>query len=483
MPTCKCKNLHCLFKSLEYAGVPCLPKVPATMKKWCNTDEYEQISVSCIPIIEEKLRCAIDVDDQYVSPMSFSFRVRLTYSKDGHYSFKNNDNYEKHLVKRWTQGKKFCLFHERENHILTYDGDTLVEDETLSADMLNLSDDFIYSLFVPDAKTRLKIVDEDTFEDAMIAYYHDFMADCEALKKLGIDMSINGYRIKDTAIHIFSKYVKAIEFHDMDGVEEAWYLNTKNCGLHYSTPHKGHMKHYDVVSCYPAMMRNMYLWLPTGKPVYKTIEKVEDFVEFGIFRAVISNADRRLFVTNPKNYYTYTDMNDAIKRGYDVQMVIDGKPNHLFYDRPTRVSGWRLFGGFVDQLYSLKDKNKLVKSLLNRLWGALCERITTFSDVLDCNNEDELDNIMLFGEKKDRCKTRINKFKTPYARIGVFLTSFTRRHVANLISDIKEEVYHINTDGFWCSQTRETSDKLGGLKLKLEGNYEVRNIKPPQKTT
>ncbi|GBC41008.2 hypothetical protein GLOIN_2v1849173 [Rhizophagus irregularis DAOM 181602=DAOM 197198] len=85
-----------------------------------------------------------------------------------------------------------------------------------------------------------------------------------------------------------------------------------------------------------------------------------------------------LFRQNKRGVYTFIDLQRAKKLGLDIQLIQDGKPNALIYDREARIPGTVIFGEYVHFLFNIKNQGgvagRVAKRVLNTLWGALCQR-------------------------------------------------------------------------------------------------------------
>jgi hypothetical protein len=152
------------------------------------------------------------------------------------------------------------------------------------------------------------------------------------------------------------------------------------------------------------------------------------------------------------------------------------------------LSGKKIFGQVVNYLYELKKQNndnkpikKRIKSIMNRLWGALCERelITNKSKDEGVYLEDvDIQSLVPFG-KGYICEyiKHSKTFRTNYARVGCFITAGARSHISKVIEPIKESVYRIHTDGFIVDRNHNliTSDLLGGIKNDKKGKCVIKN--------
>lgn len=488
MTKCNCVQKHCFYNSIKFAfgGLqPCADNWanPLTMKKWLKILPAEQVLIENIPTVETKIKVSISVEGMYDSEQKYPKRIMLKY-EDGHYSLVN-----KFRQKKYKQGKRFALYFRNpanRDYILVYDGENLTEDHEMRAEELGQSDEYYYkefSLVKHPRKSELNALKKEErwdeyvnlLEKLMVENYNLFIASCNQLAAQGINLAEHGYSKKATAQYIFSKFSKATDFSDWVGDEQQWYLNCKNCGLIYAEPKMGHFKCIDANSFYPSVMRDSKLIVPLGNPEFFTLEKIDDIVKFGIYRCVIKGYDRKIFMHNPQHYYTYTDVKFALRQKYSVELVQDGKPNFMFYSCEHRDSGFSIFRGFVDTLYALKKLNPLAKQLLNILWGSMCEKEKIYLHG-DCNFTD--DSFKICGEGDIFVEKVSTEYKLPSARVGVFITAFGRCKLAEFISDFKDDVYRIHTDGVYVlgdSRQFEFSEDLGKFKLESEGNYEIVN--------
>ena len=60
-------------------------------------------------------------------------------------------------------------------------------------------------------------------------------------------------------------------------------------------------------------------------------------------------------------------------------------------------------------------------------------------------------------------------YKTPYARLGTFLTSQGRRHMAKILLPEKENIKRVQTDGFLTTKPIHKNIKVSMGELKYEG--------------
>ena len=466
---------------------------PLGMKRFLKIGEADPILPQHIALLEPKMKVGISVDG-FPSTSSYPKQLTLTY-KNGHYSYfaKKSD-----IVKIWKQGKKLVMYQklscEDGDHFLTYDGNELVADFTLTHDQMRYDSEFVYKQAFGFSDTEnaqlneLKISDAEEYSASLIEFlgecmvrsYDSYVKDCEHLKSISdgnVDVAANGYSIKDTALSIFSKFVNAYHVEPVDDKEYAILSSIKNYGLLYAKPSTITGRCIDGNSFYPSIMNDTKLFIPLGNPEYKVLDQLSDVVAYGLYRAEISGHDERLFLLNPKKWYTYIDIKEAVARGYIVSLVCDGNCNHVHYASRDRESAYYLFRGFVDLLYPLKKKNPLVKKILNILWGALCQRCKKYNDAeTDYDSFDFVD----VSEETDEIEgfVKEEKYKLAWARCGIFITAMGRKKMADFIAPFVDDVYRVHTDGFYTTNAQEIyfSDELGGWKLEDEGTFRIENL-------
>ena len=139
----------------------------------------------------------------------------------------------------------------------------------------------------------------------------------------------------------------------------------------------------------------------------------------------------------------------------------------------------------VDYLYELKKNPTIksrIKSILNKLWGALCERevITNKSKPEGVYLEDvDIESMVPYGEEEYLCEYVKHQkiFRTNYARVGCFITAGARSYISKLMEPVQDRIVRIHTDGFITNGQCdfELTDELGGLKNDKKGKCRVEN--------
>ncbi|GET55694.1 hypothetical protein GLOIN_2v1849173 [Rhizophagus irregularis DAOM 181602=DAOM 197198] len=214
----------------------------------------------------------------------------------------------------------------------------------------------------------------------------------------------------------------------------------------------------------------------------------------------VSNNRTRTFQSdgNKRGIYTFIDLQRAKKLGLNIQLIQDGKPNALIYDRDARIPGTVIFGEYVHFLFKIKNQGgiagRVAKRVLNTLWGALCQRkrnyktlTTDQTDPFTFPEGHTLDSIIPVGSDQWRFQFTNpgNPFKGEYPRIVPFLLARGRKITSEAIQPYKDKVRRIHTDGFileeqpdspalfTCSENADTTLKT--FKFETAGYCHVKN--------
>ncbi|GET54084.1 hypothetical protein GLOIN_2v1849173 [Rhizophagus irregularis DAOM 181602=DAOM 197198] len=205
-----------------------------------------------------------------------------------------------------------------------------------------------------------------------------------------------------------------------------------------------------------------------------------------------------LFRQNKRGVYTFIDLQRAKKLGLDIQLIQDGKPNALIYDREARIPGTVIFGEYVHFLFNIKNQGgvagRVAKRVLNTLWGALCQRkrnyktlTTDQTDPFKFPEGHTLDSIVPVGSDQWRFQFTNpgSPFKGEYPRIAPFLLAHGRKTTSELLEPYKDKVRRIHTDGFILEEQpssptlitcpKNASKALKALKFETAGYCHVKN--------
>jgi hypothetical protein len=250
----------------------------------------------------------------------------------------------------------------------------------------------------------------------------------------------------------------------------------------------------DQNSMYGYYMSNDKFLLPTGEGELKNMTEDEfnnlKFYPVGIYRCVITSTNNefnKLFRFNKTNYYTYNDLNLAKQLKFDIKIITDSGYNALIYDSMTRIQGSKIYGSLIEYLYKLKrdTKDAYVKKIMSSLWGSQCE-ILKYTTKVNYDIETHIEKSIIDIHKYDDAVKVISVdyekyYKTNYARVGTFLTSFCRLNLAKtILSTVKDinNVKRIFTDSFTIVNEEYKhllGSEIGKFKVEHSGDCIIRD--------
>jgi len=307
-----------------------------------------------------------------------------------------------------------------------------------------------------------------------------FMLKADKYKKATNGL-INFYKSKsdvNTSLDLFYHFNKNIDVDIIEQDEAYWISETMIGGLIYAEPYQGEGWDYDIISRYPSIQKDPHMLFPIKRGEFFLITTDEfinkTFYQYGIYRVVIEfdAAKKKAFRWNNNNLYTHIDLTLAKKIGLKYHIIDDGKVNALIYSRDKLVTGSQLFGQFVDLVYPLKEKGLPdAKTLLNCLWGKLCEKdkkVHLLKPETEFELYDNREIVKIVPKSLQNTDDLVVKYadttkmyKFPYARIGPFLTAKARLTLGTLINEHYDHIVRIHTDGF--ISTAKLNVKLGDI--------------------
>ena len=303
------------------------------------------------------------------------------------------------------------------------------------------------------------------------------------------------FKLGPIATQFWLKHVPKVlhNVDDYDVEEEQWLSNAMGGGVIYADPcelKKGY--EYDVNSMYPYLMTKVDFI--TRKGEFKTITEIPKIKNpYVIVRCKITNYNDKLFQPNKHNFYCGLDVKTALKEGYDIELIQDGKPNYLVYGKNTRITGEEIFGSFVKNVYFLKSSGvQDAKMCLNYLWGYLSSKSTYEVNTDDADYDVDRSKIKTIfprgsaknGEQhytyrmyKNHANGQKRQFNLKYSRFAPFLTCKGRRMIYKAVKPVQDNVVRVHTDGF-ISKKRcdgfENSTAIGKYKMK-KGKVKIKN--------
>ena len=336
-----------------------------------------------------------------------------------------------------------------------------------------LSKEYLFTIYHWNTPYILIKVPEATKEE-----YDNFIIKADTLKK-ETNNEINLYKTGShnvTALHLFNNYTKHIDNPPVIDQVESTFINMASQGaLIFNTKgYNGQAYKADVKSMYPSIMKSKILF-PVKEGELKYITEFGNFFNYGIYRCkIIGNT--KLFRFNFDNYYTHFDLNTAKDLGLQINLIIDDKPNFLYYSRDKCLTGHEIFGRFVDKMFDLKQKKiPDAKKILNILWGSLCEKykkdvVHKIGHSFDIPSDAKVNFIKPSIINDDQILISYSKFNNLYkygwARIMPFLISKGRKIISEIIKPYENICIRCHTDGVIFKEEPKDikyGDKLGDL--------------------
>ena len=256
---------------------------------------------------------------------------------------------------------------------------------------------------------------------------------------------------------------------------------------------------------YPYLMCKMQ-W-PVGKGEFQTVKDFEYnnrgqmFTYYRLFKAKIEKQENtnKLFRYNSSGIYTHLDLKRARDLGLTVTLDSLG-PNALIYSGKAKIQGQVMFGAYVDFFFKVKNNSgpaaSPAKKILNTLWGALCQRKITYTDIgkgtkytVESSFEPLeghiIKSIIPTGENywTVYCSNPAEVFLGEYPRVAPFLLAHGRKMISEIIQPYADQLKRVHTDGFileksgsrTISVAENPSKILRALKIEKEGPCTVKN--------
>lgn len=497
------ENNDCLFKciceAIKFDNIPMQIRGFRKFKHFLGLERNDKVPVDKLELIEKTLKVKINCfgDYEYLSKIKSNWVINLQLSKE-HYSLVKNYNsslINGFPIQKDKKDQKLAIYKSYDNYIEVFNGDETLnyEKEEFYKLKNDLYGEYAYVEYSYDKKTGEP---KPTLQD----FYNTFLSNVELLHKKSIEhhceinMKKTGYNIKKTALWLFFNYSHCFKEPEEIPIEEEQCLNNAFMGALINCESGKEIEYafdYDLNAQYPNAMSSTYLSFPMCKGKFQTLDNdLPEILEYGIYRAeVLKSGDDnidKLFRFNFKNYYTHIDLNHARDNlKLQINLNHDGGYNFLSY-KEGRMNASKIFGTLIDKLIELQqDGTPFIKQLRNIIWGSLCEKkkCTQIASLDKKKNIDDciVKHIVPFGDGKvkvDYIKTDRQQYKHNYARIGVFLTAFTRKQLGEVIYPIRDHVYQFHTDGFVSDIVHKylkISEKMGDWKMKHQGPCIIHN--------
>jgi hypothetical protein len=189
---------------------------------------------------------------------------------------------------------------------------------------------------------------------------------------LGIDLAYHNWSYKKTALWLFERLsVGVLANEPLDPMEAEWISESMMGGLIWADNNwQGYGRQYDITSLYSSIQQSGSNF-SAQKGKFQTFTSFMDhrgYALFGIFCAKVSG-ENILFRHNKRNIYTFIDLQRAKAFGLQVELIQDGSPNALVYDRSTRIPGTVIFGKYVHFLFKIKNERGIAGRCRAETWG------------------------------------------------------------------------------------------------------------------
>lgn len=469
------ENNDCLFRTLKAYYNGDLPfKYDYQLKKFLKLKKNDMVPIEKIKLIEDKIKCCIDIIGDCNLKSMCNYQKKITIKlQNNHYT----PYYNKSTILLRGKLKQEC------NKLIVYDNKQYYDVDTDT--IINFNNEkqfwekrdtttFYFKIDVYYLKNRY-----NGENPSLKIIYNDLIKDINELKKYDDRLNLLQYKTLKTMIlnyfHYKSKFV--MEPSQTDIIESNIILKTSIGALMYAKYGKyKNVYDYDVNSYYPWLMKQQSFLIPTGQPIYKKIDKLENIIQVGIYNCSIT-PHHKFFRFNKFNYYTHYDLTIARLLNLTITLNQDREFNFLYYDSKNRTNGKLMFGDYVDSIYKIKkNKNKLAKTLLNNLWGSLTEkncrkkRLQVGSEYI-YNDDEYISKIIMLDNKTEHAnitfQNKIKVYKTPYFRLCPFLLSYGRLQLIKKIINYQKDIIYIHTDGFISKKKLDLkiSDEIGDLKI------------------
>ena len=324
--------------------------------------------------------------------------------------------------------------------------------------------------------------------------HKDFITDAYILKNKTNGM-INMFKSgseASTALSLFM-FLYTLAMPDKIEADEAeWLIGATMGALTHVQIYTGPGYKYDTNSMYPSIMKCKYMLFPMKRGRFVKVDTLsrKGFNGMSIWRCKIQKSNdpnlNKQFKFNDRNYYTNMDLIRAEKLGFNIELIKDTEYNVLIYEQKECIKGYKLFGQFVNFMFSLKKFGVgRSKAILNSLWGKLCEKklIKKTLNINDTNIHEiypgkKIIGLIPFGNNGVVITLSENStvYKTDFARIGPFLLARGRYIMGEMIDPHASHIRYLHTDGFIsdCKLDIETGEDIGDLRY--EGYCEEVNI-------
>lgn len=501
---------HCLNQAFRETRLPRSINLPHLLKRKLGLARKAMVPVSKLPMLSQILKVELnvvgDVEQHHNQAKDGVYTKKLTLKlHDQHYTLA-----KKHAIDNQLRGSTSVM----DRPIVLYSEVNSADTGALSylaynsPDMRPLAREQLELFWTkPQSSKHIyrKSQFSKNFEKHCATEYAEIERDANQLK-VSTKGLINLHRqLNETksALFVFAKLNAMMTPPAKIGqLESTWIDAAKSGGLIWANEapvELGTACQYDINSFYPSLLTRQAFSIPVGEGTFKHIAELPpDFALYGLYKCHISSANTlnaantnewfkfKSTINSANSIYTHYDINVARKLGMTVTMSTVS-PNVLLFEE--RVPARSVFKPFVDYIYDLRktvpDATKpRVKKIMNCLWGGLCAKRKTKVDMNKVNVLDlegrSVTHIEPFGNSLlVTVERNENRYKTSYARMLPFITSYGRHIMFKELHPFKDSIHRIHTDGFIADRKLDLklSTKLGGWKIEKQGKCRIKNSK------
>ena len=483
---------NCLWRCLQ----PSLGKHlggPASFKKWVlKVGRDDKVPFTKLPAVCKKFKVQIrlsgDVTKVYGAEYTTIINIKL---ENGHYTAITPE--QTILPKFQFSDNLPLLSYDLSTGLYTTDGVTTQEFEN-EEQLSRLKDKYHIS-------PAFKKMD-------LLESHNQYIKEMNELKEHGIDMYRLRCNIRMAARETLKKHTNKlmIEAENVTNHEGDWIDACDNGGLTWCEKGK-HKKvyAYDYVSRYADLLNKPNFKIPMKEGIFQQLDELPDKLEYGMYRCRITSNHKdiqKVFRFSKNHTYTHFSISYARflmnthKMIDSIELIHDEEANALVYPEESLVRVRTIFGGYIERLNDLKQKNiggKTTKLLLSAIWGVLCDRnkkymtVDVGSDIQEPNWK--LHAIQPVSDDKLKLEVRgtLAPFRYRFGRLMPFLVSKARIDLANLALNDIDNVVFIHTDGLGFSRKQkfviELGDGLGQLRKdkKKTGTLMINHINSIEK--
>ena len=316
--------------------------------------------------------------------------------------------------------------------------------------------------------------------------YTDYIKSIDNVFKCS-DGKIDMYRtgsVANTALVLFNQFnsiqPESIEPYEFD------YISMCGGGVRIAEKYTGTLFKYDIKSYYPSLLMSNMLKIPISKGTPTKITQDEfdqmKYIRYGVYHVKIDVENPKLFTELKSNKYTHYEVNLAKSLSYKITVLGDA----MIWENKDCVNANKVFGEYVDYLYSKKKCDPMFKLILNSLWGVLCQSynkktITCNIDELDISDTQKIISMMATKNGMHTFKiydSSVNRCKTNWARMKPFILGLARVKLHRIINNVgHENIKYAHTDSLisCCKlpdrQFRDMKDKAKIGYWKNEGQF------------